>query len=211
MSVALPVIGASIGFGFADEARSGPGGAPIDCAILLCMGGGFPASPACTAAKAEVVRRVTPNPHSEPPLQIWNCPISAQFVPSAGGLPPARLLWAGEKDWVPEGQSNAEPILVSSLDSDASTQAFLGSVRVYNIRRYSFAWQGRDGECTERWSMQLGSYAADGRYRWSGLHPADVPDWAGLTRSCSPSSTYRGVAFEWTDYTGQKGTEVVHY
>lgn len=47
---------------------------PIDCAILLCMAGGFPASAECTAAKAEVIRRITPIP-VEPPLQIWRCPM----------------------------------------------------------------------------------------------------------------------------------------
>ena len=32
---------------------------PIDCAILLCMAGGFPPSAECAAAKAEVIRRIT--------------------------------------------------------------------------------------------------------------------------------------------------------
>lgn len=35
---------------------------PIDCAILLCMAGGFPASVECSRAKAEVIRRITPWP-----------------------------------------------------------------------------------------------------------------------------------------------------
>ena len=47
---------------------------PIDCAILLCLPGGFPASGECSAARAEVIRRITPWP-VEPPLQIWNCPM----------------------------------------------------------------------------------------------------------------------------------------
>lgn len=49
---------------------------PIDCAILLCLPGGFPASGECSAARAEVIRRITPWP-VEPPLQIWNCPMGA--------------------------------------------------------------------------------------------------------------------------------------
>lgn len=47
---------------------------PIDCAILLCMAGGFPASSECALAKAEVIRRITPIP-VEPPLQPWRCPM----------------------------------------------------------------------------------------------------------------------------------------
>lgn len=55
---------------------------PIDCAILLCMAGGFPASAECSAAKAEVIRRITPWP-VEPPLQLWRCPMGG----TGAGLP----------------------------------------------------------------------------------------------------------------------------
>ena len=47
---------------------------PIDCAILLCLSHGWPASAPCAAAKAEFIRRITPWP-VEPPLQIWRCPM----------------------------------------------------------------------------------------------------------------------------------------
>ena len=47
----------------------------IDCAILICLSGGWAhPSAECTAARAEFIRRVTPWP-IEPPLQIWNCPM----------------------------------------------------------------------------------------------------------------------------------------
>ena len=51
---------------------------PIDCAILLCLSGGWPASVPCARAKAEFIRRITPWP-IEPPLQIWRCPMGASF------------------------------------------------------------------------------------------------------------------------------------
>lgn len=51
---------------------------PIDCAILLCLSGGWPASEPCTRARAEFIRRITPWP-VEPPLQIWRCPMGASF------------------------------------------------------------------------------------------------------------------------------------
>lgn len=51
---------------------------PIDCAILLCLSGGWPASVPCTRARAEFIRRITPWP-VEPPLQIWRCPMGASF------------------------------------------------------------------------------------------------------------------------------------
>lgn len=65
--------------------------APIDCAILLCMAGGFPPSTECAAAKAEMIRRITPVP-VEPPLQIWRCPMqSASLDGNFNNTPIARL------------------------------------------------------------------------------------------------------------------------
>lgn len=51
---------------------------PIDCAILLCLSAGWPASVPCARARAEFIRRITPWP-VEPPLQIWRCPMGASF------------------------------------------------------------------------------------------------------------------------------------
>ena len=51
---------------------------PIDCAILLCLSGGWPASAPCARARAEFIRRITPWP-VEPPLQIWRCPMGASY------------------------------------------------------------------------------------------------------------------------------------
>lgn len=56
---------------------------PIDCAILLCLAGGFPTSAECAAAHAEVIRRITPWP-IEPPLQLWNCPLGDAAEVGAG-------------------------------------------------------------------------------------------------------------------------------
>ena len=50
----------------------------IDCAILLCLSGGWPASVPCAKARAEFIRRITPWP-VEPPLQIWRCPMGAAY------------------------------------------------------------------------------------------------------------------------------------
>ena len=54
---------------------------PIDCAILLCLSGGWPASVPCARARAEFIRRITPWP-VEPPLQIWRCPMGASYETS---------------------------------------------------------------------------------------------------------------------------------
>ena len=59
---------------------------PIDCAILLCLSGGWPASVPCARARAEFIRRITPWP-VEPPLQIWRCPMGASFDGPARSRP----------------------------------------------------------------------------------------------------------------------------
>ena len=64
---------------------------PIDCAILLCLSGGWPASLPCDRARAEFIRRITPWP-VEPPLQIWHCPMGASFDGPARSRPTDRLI-----------------------------------------------------------------------------------------------------------------------
>ena len=50
----------------------------VDCAILLCLAGGWPASAPCAHARAVFIQRITPWP-IEPPLQIWRCPMGVAF------------------------------------------------------------------------------------------------------------------------------------
>lgn len=62
----------------------------IDCAILLCLSGGWPASVPCARARAEFIRRITPWP-VEPPLQIWRCPMGASYELKRQSHEPVRL------------------------------------------------------------------------------------------------------------------------
>lgn len=69
---------AAVGTYVATPAQVQAQGYQIDCAILLCLSGGWPASVPCTRARAEFIRRITPWP-VEPPLQIWRCPMSISY------------------------------------------------------------------------------------------------------------------------------------
>ncbi|WP_235216219.1 hypothetical protein [Ruegeria halocynthiae] len=60
----------ALALGFSNPAHA----YPIDCAIFLCLAGGWPNDPDCNAARAEFIRRITPMP-VEPPLQLWRCPM----------------------------------------------------------------------------------------------------------------------------------------
>ncbi|KMK64559.1 hypothetical protein [Puniceibacterium sp. IMCC21224] len=65
----------------------------IDCAILLCLSGGWPASVPCARARAEFIRRITPWP-VEPPLQIWRCPMGASYDGPVRSRPADRIFYA---------------------------------------------------------------------------------------------------------------------
>jgi hypothetical protein len=74
----------------------------VDCAILLCLSGGWPASAECVHARAVFIRRITPWP-IEPPLQIWRCPMGI----AAGDMtsPSQQLLDFAFKDAPPAMQN----------------------------------------------------------------------------------------------------------
>lgn len=74
--VVLVALGSTSLFGTVERSRAQT--YPIDCAILLCLSGGWPASGPCSRARAEFIRRITPWP-VEPPLQIWRCPMRASY------------------------------------------------------------------------------------------------------------------------------------
>ena len=64
---------------------------PIDCAILLCLSGGWAyPSPDCAGAQIEFMRRITPWP-IEPPVHIWNCPLKSRYNEQQTVSPMQRL------------------------------------------------------------------------------------------------------------------------
>ena len=61
----------------------------IDCAIMLCMAGGFPPSAVCARAYRTMIRRITPWP-SRPPFGI--CTFAAVPIELGGPAVRARLI-----------------------------------------------------------------------------------------------------------------------
>ena len=197
---------------------------PIDCAILLCLSGGWPASAPCARAKAEFIRRITPWP-IEPPLQVWRCPMSIDFVPVERRAPPGGLVEVtfdlhrgalrlpGEK-----AARMSEPTLHSAqaigpgadIDLAGAAFDFVRSILVWDVRNYSHRRTGRD-DCQERFSIKLGTYDAQGRFRWDQSVPAATPEWLIPSRECSNANTVRAVGVEWRDQEGRHGHEVVRY
>ena len=166
---------------------------PVDCAILLCLAGGWPANPHCDAARATFIRRATPWP-VEPPLQIWRCPMSG----GAGG---------------------AAAVVASSgtgADVDISDPAFdpVRSIRVYHVQ-YRQRSTSEGQECTRSDRSRLGTYGPQGEFAWQDMPAGAVPSGAGLSSFDRPPGCrtyrYRGVAVEWTDVEGNRSFEEVRY
>ena len=89
-NLAFAIISAAVSFSFTLPHRAHAQTYQIDCAILLCLAGGWPASTPCARARAEFIRRITPWP-VEPPLQIWRCPMGASYAPGSDRRPSMRF------------------------------------------------------------------------------------------------------------------------
>ena len=107
-TTALAVATAATGFVTAPE-RAEAQSYQIDCAILLCLSGGWPASVPCARARAEFIRRITPWP-VEPPLQIWRCPIGASFEDDPSTLNSDRIYDALMDDTAPQQSFPTQPL-----------------------------------------------------------------------------------------------------
>ncbi|WP_306115032.1 MULTISPECIES: hypothetical protein [unclassified Roseovarius] len=80
------LFGAALSLSFSVQASA----YEVDCAILLCLSGGWPASAECNHARAVFIQRITPWP-VEPPLQIWRCPMGAALNEGSVTTPGERL------------------------------------------------------------------------------------------------------------------------
>lgn len=188
----------------------------VDCAILLCLAGGWPASTPCAHARAVFIRRISPWP-IEPPLQIWRCPMEASFNEPAPLSPKERLYDITFRHPPLIHSEAASPPLVpvqadDQADIDISDDAFdfVRSIRVYHIQYRQN--ENRDGDCNRSDSTRLGSYGLQGDYRWTRSNVAQVPTASQLTipNGCR-SYFYRSVFVDWRDHAGNYGSEEVRY
>lgn len=187
---------------------------PIDCAILLCLAGGFPPSAECTAAKIEFIRRITPWP-IEPPLQLWRCPmgISAETASLIGITPPQ----LGRDGLTPE------------------VRAYRDGIEIYHIVRYSRRKTSEGDEIVTD-VAQRGYYDETGAYHWAGASYERGPAWLAdavggrriaITRclrehderGCVQTQVVgtenrngrRGIAMRYRDHSGAYHMEFVAY
>jgi hypothetical protein len=187
---------------------------PVDCAILLCLAGGWPASAECAHARTVFIARITPWP-VEPPLQIWNCPMRASFRGEAKPIKrlldiavrgePVPLVSIPETPWVLQ-------LVQDRADVDISDPAFdfVRSIHVFQIdyRRT----RDKDGICTTSYNIRRGSYGEQGDFHWARTTPASVPPASRFRPGIVCSSyRFRGVFVDWKNYEGTYGFEEVRY
>lgn len=183
----------------------------VDCAILLCLAGGWPASTECAHARAVFIRRITPWP-IEPPLQIWRCPMGvAQLGPLQSAAP--RVWQTSVQADVGFAQVILAQVVEGLADVDISGLEFdfVRSIRVWDMRHYSHRERGRDDDCSESHNMRLGTYGIQGEFGWQRTTPAAAPQWVLPSRRCFSSNWRRGVGVEWEDHEGNHGYEWVAY
>lgn len=156
----------------------------IDCAILLCLAGGFPASRECSAARLEILRRVTPFP-IEPPLQLWNCPMrvsGAPFLPNMG----------------PDGLT-------------PEIRLYRDGIEIFHVSYDSY--RNSDGvQVTD--ATQRGTYGEMGEFSWQRVWLPAAPAWVqNVVGFHSPEQTLRarGVALRMPDYRGEATIEWIEY
>jgi len=211
---------------------------PIDCAILLCLAGGWPASAECSRARAEFVRRITPWP-VEPPLQVWRCPMhtTAGLDDALGGTQEvmtrltAALSRANPQQGFEQSVPEIAPAVLHTVDRETLLGAilrqaqvegdaadidisgpefdFVRSIRVWHV--VASQHQGRD-DCIHSDGTRLGQYTTQGQYHWQRSHVGTLPPAFGHNPAgwCS-SYSYRAVFVDWRDHEGNYGYERVDY
>ncbi|PKQ10890.1 MAG: hypothetical protein CVT70_17150 [Alphaproteobacteria bacterium HGW-Alphaproteobacteria-1] len=189
-------------------------GYPIDCAILLCLAGGFPPSAECAAAKAVMIRRITPWP-IEPPLQMWRCPLrSASHETTSPATRLAVVLDAHMNDGAAAPlylAQVAEPTEGADIDISGPEFDFIRNLKVWDVRSYSHRRGGENDDCRERSTIYKGFYDDQGRYAMTRVSPREVPQWATGSQACDPGTSTRAVGVEWRDIDGRPAHEIVHY
>jgi hypothetical protein len=199
---------------------------PIDCAILLCLSGGWPASVPCARARAEFIRRITPWP-VEPPLQIWRCPMGASYENdrlqnNAGGIFEALYRTDSRRPLQSLPVDNLVPtdlalrLVQDRADIDISGPEFnfVRSIRVFDVRYARQHEAGRDGDCNRGATVVLGTYGTQGDFSWQRSSITALPEaHVGLERwgEHCPGIYHRSVFVDWRDYDGNYGFEQVNY
>ncbi|WP_037317541.1 hypothetical protein [Ruegeria halocynthiae] len=166
----------------------------MDCAIMLCMAGGFPSSAVCSAAYAEMIRRITPWP-SLPPFGV--CTYAA--VPVSQG-----------------GPGGTEALDISSPDYNwlRRTRVLWWSGRSYTRKDEPRQWDWSVESCNHKNQNCRDVVRVSGANRpWPRSFTSENRQRIPTPRSSGVwSYSSRAVMMEYSDYEGALDfTDWVHY
>lgn len=112
----------------------------IDCAIILCMAGGFPSSAECAHAYRTMIRRVTPWPilppvgictYASPPLNGSGPDGQLELdtsSPEFEWLNQIRIIWFEGRSYAPDGDQRRWDWSLRSCDREHRTCSYISSV-----------------------------------------------------------------------------------
>lgn len=98
---------------------------------------------------------------------------------------------------------------LASVDFSSSDFDVVRSIRVWDVRHYSYRVRERDGPCEIRLDMEVGTYDANVNFHWSRGGLGSQPNWVPLHNDCP--SRFRGVGVEWSDTFGRHDYVLVPY
>lgn len=129
-------IGATVSFAVPEKARA----YDIDCAIILCMAGGFPPSAVCARAYSTMIRRITPWP-SLPPFGVCtfvNLPVELggpggegevdTSLPEYDWLNRTHVIWFTGRSYVPDDDPRKWDWSIRSCDRENRTCRYIEQV-----------------------------------------------------------------------------------
>ncbi|WP_170425192.1 hypothetical protein [Ruegeria arenilitoris] len=150
--------------------------------------------------RLNAIKRTSTNPDPELPTHISSEPLLLEAATSAEA---ARNFFGQFSD-----RSQATPV---SVDLSSSDFDVVRSIRVWDVRHYSYRRRSREGDCERSLDLVVGTYDDKASFQWSDRAPAPIPAWLPLGNRCEPPSYFRGVGVEWTDTFGISDYELVKY
>ncbi len=150
--------------------------------------------------RLEAIKRASTNPDPELPANISSEPM---IVDASISSQPASSL---HEPFTADLQPTPISVDLTSPDFDV-----VRSIRVWDVRHYSYRRRSREGDCERSLDLVVGSYDDHANFQWSERAPAPIPSWLSLGNRCEPPSYFRGVGVEWTDTFGFSDYELIRY
>jgi len=170
--------------------------------------------------RLEAIKEASGNPLPEIPTDDQDTPqvVEASFSSeswNALGTTQAAVWKPLDSTGVPwanlgDGTPTLPTSTLAAVDLSSSDFDVVRSIRVWDVRHYSYRrWSRDDEQCRTSLNLVVGTYDENANFHWSDRAPGPRPNWLPLRRQCP--SYFRGVGVEWSDTFGRYDYELVRY